>query len=33
MMQLGKHYKEFLTKEKVDQIIEELRNSKSNFNS
>ncbi|MEY4333455.1 MAG: hypothetical protein RLZZ196_2198 [Bacteroidota bacterium] len=27
MMQLGKHYKEFLTKEKVDQIIEELRNS------
>lgn len=25
MMQLGKHYKEFLTKEKVDQIIEELR--------
>ena len=25
LMQLGKHYKEFLTKEKVDQIIEELR--------
>lgn len=25
MMQLGKHYKEHLTKEKVDQIIEELR--------
>lgn len=28
MMQLGKHYKEFLTKEKVDQIIEELRTTK-----
>ena len=25
MMQLGKHYKEFLTKEKVDQLLEELR--------
>lgn len=25
MMQLGKHYKEFLTKEKIDQIIDELR--------
>lgn len=25
MMQLGKHYKEHLTKEKVDQIIEECR--------
>lgn len=25
MMQLGKHYKEHLTKEKVDQIIDELR--------
>lgn len=25
MMQLGKHYREHLTKEKVDQIIEELR--------
>jgi NADH-quinone oxidoreductase subunit E len=27
MMQLGKHYKEHLTKEKVDQIIEECRTS------
>jgi NADH-quinone oxidoreductase subunit E len=27
MMQLGKHYKEFLTKDKIDQIIEDLRNS------
>ena len=26
MMQLGKHYREHLTKEKVDQIIEECRN-------
>src|SRR5690606_4962574 len=25
MMQLGKHYKEHLTKEKVDQVIEECR--------
>lgn len=25
MMQLGKHYKEFLTKEKIDEIIDELR--------
>lgn len=25
MMQLGKHYKEHLTKEKVDQLIEQLR--------
>ncbi len=25
MMQLGKHYKEFLTKEKIDHLIEELR--------
>jgi NADH-quinone oxidoreductase subunit E len=27
MMQLGKHYKEHLTKEKVDQIIEECRSN------
>ncbi len=27
MMQLGKHFKEHLTKEKVDQIIEECRNN------
>ncbi len=27
MMQLGKYYKEHLTKEKVDQIIDECRNS------
>jgi NADH-quinone oxidoreductase subunit E len=27
MMQLGKHYREHLTKEKVDAIIEECRNS------
>ena len=27
MMQLGKHYKEHLTKDKVDQIIEECRNT------
>lgn len=27
MMQLGKHYKEHLTKERVDQIIEECRNN------
>ncbi|MGI9191426.1 MAG: NADH-quinone oxidoreductase subunit NuoE [Chitinophagaceae bacterium] len=25
MMQLGKHYREFLTKEKIDQIIDECR--------
>jgi NADH-quinone oxidoreductase subunit E len=25
MMQMGKHYREHLTKEKVDQIIEECR--------
>lgn len=25
MMQLGKHYKEFLTKEKIDELIDELR--------
>ncbi len=30
MMQLGKHYKEFLTKEKVDQIIDELRAAAQN---
>jgi len=27
MMQLGKHYREHLTKEKVDEIIEECRNN------
>jgi NADH-quinone oxidoreductase subunit E len=27
MMQLGEHYKEHLTKEKVDAIIEECRNN------
>lgn len=27
MMQMGKHYKEHLTKDKVDQIIEECRNT------
>ena len=27
MMQMGKHYKEHLTKEKVDQIIDECRNA------
>jgi NADH-quinone oxidoreductase subunit E len=30
MMQLGKHYKEFLTKEKVDQLLEELRAAATN---
>lgn len=30
MMQLGKHYKEFLTKEKVDQIIDDLRAAANN---
>ena len=30
MMQLGKHYKEFLTKEKVDQIVDELRAAAKN---
>ncbi len=30
MMQLGKHYKEFLTKEKIDQIIDELRAAAKN---
>ncbi len=25
MMQLGKHYREFLTKEKIDQLIDELK--------
>ena len=27
MMQLGKHYKEFLTPEKVDNILEDCRNA------
>ena len=30
MMQLGKHYREHLTPEKVDQIIEECRNNAQN---
>ncbi|MEZ5017637.1 MAG: NAD(P)H-dependent oxidoreductase subunit E [Flavipsychrobacter sp.] len=30
MMQLGKHYKEFLTKEKIDQIIDDLRAAANN---
>lgn len=30
MMQLGKHYKEFLTKGKVDQLLEELRAAATN---
>lgn len=32
MMQLGKHYKEHLTKEKVDQIIEECRRNAAQNN-
>lgn len=32
MMQLGKHYREHLTKEKVDQIIEECRNKATSMN-
>lgn len=32
MMQLGKHYKEHLTKERVDQIIEECRNNAAQNN-
>ena len=32
MMQLGKYYKEHLTKEKVDQIIEECRNAAAQIN-
>jgi NADH-quinone oxidoreductase subunit E len=32
MMQLGKHYREHLTKEKVDQIIEECRNKAISMN-
>jgi NADH-quinone oxidoreductase subunit E len=32
MMQLGKHYREHLTKEKVDAIIEECRNSAAKNN-
>lgn len=30
MMQLGKHFKEFLTKEKVDKLIDELRAAATN---
>ncbi len=30
MMQLGKHYREFLTKEKIDQLIDELRAATAN---
>ncbi len=30
MMQLGKHYKEFLTKEKIDELIDELRAAATN---
>ncbi|AXY76030.1 NAD(P)H-dependent oxidoreductase subunit E [Paraflavitalea soli] len=32
MMQLGKHFREHLTKEKVDQIIEECRNRTTSLN-
>lgn len=32
MMQLGKHYREHLTKEKVDAIIEECRKNAEKFN-
>lgn len=32
MMQLGKHYREHLTKEKVDAIIEECRNNSNRNN-
>lgn len=32
MMQLGKYYKEHLTREKVDQIIEECRRQAAGFN-
>lgn len=32
MMQLGKHYREHLTREKVDQIIEECRQKASSLN-
>jgi NADH-quinone oxidoreductase subunit E len=32
MMQLGKNYREHLTKEKVDGIIEECRNSAATNN-
>lgn len=32
MMQLGKHYREHLTREKVDQIIEECRSKASSMN-
>lgn len=32
MMQMGKHYREHLTKEKVDAIIEECRKNAENFN-
>lgn len=32
MMQMGKHYREHLTREKVDQIIEECRNRATSMN-
>ncbi|MFT4154927.1 NADH-quinone oxidoreductase subunit NuoE [Parafilimonas sp.] len=32
MMQLGKHYREHLTKEKVDRLIEECRTKANNLN-
>jgi NADH-quinone oxidoreductase subunit E len=32
MMQLGKHYREHLTKEKVDAIIDECRKTAANLN-
>jgi NADH-quinone oxidoreductase subunit E len=32
MMQLGKHYREHLTKEKVDQIIDECRTNAATQN-
>ncbi|MBD0332971.1 MAG: NAD(P)H-dependent oxidoreductase subunit E, partial [Chitinophagaceae bacterium] len=32
VMQLGKHYREHLTKEKVDQIIEECRRNAAQNN-
>jgi NADH-quinone oxidoreductase subunit E len=32
MMQMGKHYREHLTKEKIDKIIEECRNNAAKNN-
>lgn len=32
MMQMGKHYKEHLTKEKIDQIVEECRKQATSLN-